>query len=920
MENTLRSGIDSEAAAVRIARADFHRDALTLSLLDETRPTSLARPIEFAQKNILNPIVNHALLEPFNTVASLVEQEKGALQVPLLSVPREAFLTPAWAVQTVSSGVGAVLPYAIAGKAVNGSLRFIGARCGADGATAAILKNEAISNVAGAALYDGFRPLREGESRIGNIAGGVVAFSAFGVANHFGRNLTGGWQIAARGAAGFAGADMQLLVSRYATDGSVPKFEEFVQAGVAGSVMNNILPVAQDAVSRKISEAKFNLGFSTPADRYARINFAAEMAAPELPALLAKAPWLRVQRGLHNDFSIEGNGVIKLAPGRSTVEEFTRGIARILQSKEAPQEHTYKAAAEFVQQGNHEEAWKLFQKARALEETAAHHDGQLLANKFNGRDVLKPENLVLEMGAWPAPGGVSYEMRWRQEFQNFIETNGAYRPGKKLATAEPFVPKDAIEKPVDRSLLSESERIALEQRDVAAGLVADLQKEGYIAAFAGGAVRDEYRGIKPKDYDIATSATPEQISRIFEAKGYKLELTGQQFGVIRVRINGVDYEIATLRNDGNYTDGRRPDRVKFVPSLVEDSARRDLTCNAMFKDPLTGKIYDFFGGQRDLDAKVLRSVGDPAQRFAEDYLRMMRVPRLLSSKFVDFTVHPDTVEGLKSNAHKITGVASERLRDELRMMLIGKQPLLGLDLMMETGLMKHMLPEVAALKGSKAAQDAVWHAGGNDWQHTRLVVGNLAGKGHRFETMLSGLLHKIGKPATQEDLGRGRISDKGHAEVGSRMIKDVAGRLKLTTKELRDVQGTVLHHMDMHQIAKMSPAEVKRLLGLPYVEDLIALQHADALGTTHPDRASHSMLDFIRAKQREYATGHPSQRVDAQPIINGETLGELGIKPGKRMGEIKNAAMEAQQNGLFNSREGGLEWLRQNIAECKPSS
>src|SRR5262249_9916144 len=151
---------------------------------------------------------------------------------------------------------------------VNGTLRGIGARIGAEGTTATILKSEMLANVAGAALYDGFRPLREGESRLGNVAGGAAAFTVFGIGNHWGRNLQGGWQIAARGATGFAGADTQLIVSRYATNGSVPKFEELMQAGIAGSFMNNILPPVQDAMTRRLSEAKFELGFSTPADRY----------------------------------------------------------------------------------------------------------------------------------------------------------------------------------------------------------------------------------------------------------------------------------------------------------------------------------------------------------------------------------------------------------------------------------------------------------------------------------------------------------------------------------------------------------------------------------------------------------------------------------------------------------------------------
>lgn len=913
MEQTsVRFSLDRDAPGAAANRTE----GLSLSLLTEADASpGLGRPLEFAQKNFLNPLVNHAILEPYNTVASLVEREPGALQSRLLTVAREDFLSAGWFAQTVSSGVGAVLPYAIAGKTMNCGLRRIGATVGAEGVAAKIFKNETIANVAGAALYDGFRPLREGESRVGNIAGGAAAFTVFGIGNHWGRNLTGGWKIAGRGAAGFLGADAQLLVSRYATNGALPKAEELLQAGIAGSFMNNLLPPLQDGITRKLSEAKYNMGFSTPADRYAATHLSRELAAdPTLVARLEQHPWIRVQKGLHNDFSSDGHGVIKLAPGRNGAEELVRGLARMTLSKEAPHETSYREAARLVKEGNAQQAWETFKQARAVEETAAHNQGQIAANRLGGRPVLSPENLVQEMAAWPAPGGMSFEMRWRQEFQQFMQSGGQYRPGRKFTGEKPFVPKESETKPVDRSQLSEQERVLLEQRDTAVGIVGDLQKAGFIAAFAGGAVRDEYRGVKPKDYDIATSATPEQITEVFSAKGYKLDFTGKQFGVVRVRINGVDYEIATLRNDGNYTDGRRPDAVEFVPSLVEDAARRDLTVNAMFKDPVSNLIFDFFGGRRDLDAKVLRTVGDASQRFREDYLRMPRVARLLSTKFSDFTVYPDTVEGLRTNADKISSLAAERVREEMRLMLLGKNPLMGLDLMMDTGLMKHLLPEVEALQRVPAAQEVVMHAENTGWQHTRRVVGNLAGKGHRFETMLSGLFAGIGR---QTALPGEALPSGGHAEAGAKMFKGIAGRLKLSNLESRDVQGTLARQSDMQKLPEMTPAEVKRVLNLPYAEDLFALQHADAMAAP---RTSQSMLDFVRAKQLEYANGHPAQRLDAQPLINGDLLITLGIKPGQRMGQIKNAALEAQMNGAFSTSEAAMEWLAKNVPEFKPAT
>lgn len=897
-------------------------EGLSLALLAyKDDAPGLAEPLKFLEMNVVNPLVNHAVIEPYNTVASLAKAETKKQVLPeakLFEVPRAEFLSTAWCSQTVSSGVGMILPYALAGKAVGGTMRTFGASIGAEGVTARLLKNEGLANVCGAALYDGLRPLREGESRLGNVAGGVAAFTVFGVGNHLGRNLGSGWKIAARGATGFAGADSQLLVSRYLTNGALPAGEELLQAGVAGMAMNNILPPVQDAMTSKLSEAKFSLGFKTPADIYANTRFGADVArSAELSLLLEQNPWAYVQKGNHNEVSTQGRGTVKLAPGRSGPEELARGLTRL--GADGQQEPVYCKAADLVRSGRTEEAWEAYKQARVIEETAAHHRGQLVGNEISGRDVLKPENLALEMGAWPAPGGVSYEMRWRQEFNQFIQTNGAYRPGSTLkAGGGAFEPEQSARPPVDHTRLSDAERVALEQRDVAVSLIQDLQRAGHIAVLAGGAVRDEYRGNIPKDYDIASSATPDQMEAVFAAKGYKMELTGKQFGVVRVRINGTDFEIATLRNDGNYTDGRRPDSVKFIGSLVEDGARRDLTLNAMYQDPLTNTIYDFFGGRRDIDAKVLRSVGDPTQRFAEDYLRMMRVPRLLSTKFTDFAVAPETKDGISANSHRLAGVAAERLRDELRLMLTGKKPLLGLDLMMETGLMKQLLPEVAALTGPKSAQDVKWHPEGSVWIHTRLVVEGLTGQ--KWETVLAGLLHDIGKPDTQEIHGEGRISNTGHAEVGAKYFLDsIAARLKLTNQETATVHGMILNHMRMHKINEMSPSKLRQTLNLPYIEQLIALQHADSMGTTRPDRATKSMLEFIRAKQKEIAAGDPAQRLDAKPIIGGDVLLGLGLKQSVRMGEIIKTAMEAQQAGEFNTRDGGLKWVRENIPELKPA-
>ncbi len=892
-------------------------DAAERLLLD----SSSSRPVgmDYLKQNVVNPLLNNALVEPYNAAAHIINATTGAPleEINLLKTAQNKFASTDWFLQSAAGGLGMIVPYTLAGKFAGGAMRETGARLGAEGITASILKNQSVAYVAGAAMYDGLRNPKENETRLGNMLGGAAAFTVFGVGNQFTKELPLAGKLIARAATGFIGADTALTVSRLTATGQAPNSEELLQSGVGGAFMNNVLPHAQEFVDSQIQRAQLASGGKVWLDQY--IDRRPEIQAKqstELQSLLATNTWAKAKYGAHNEFDSRGHGTVILDPMKASAEDIGRGLARIEQSKTMQQETAFLKAKELLQTGKSEDAFEAFRSARVAQEGNAFHRGQLISSELSGSEVLAESNLALEIGAWAAPGKQTYEMRIRQEFNQFASSNGNWRPGETI-TAPKAAP---VEQPKFENATAK-QLAALEQRQTATDLVKELQEAGHIAVFAGGAVRDEIRGQLPKDFDIATSATPAEVEAALRKHGYSVNLTGKQFGVIKVHIKGKlnpegeEYDIATLRTDGNYTDGRRPDGVKYVASLYEDAARRDLTFNAMFKDPVSGRTYDFFGGQNDMANKIVRTVGEPGKRFGEDFLRMIRIPRLIAQKFPDFTVDPETHAAMKENAAGIKNVSGERMGQEVRSMLTGQNPVAGLDLMMDTGLMEHVLPEVANLTGPKAMQDPIWHPEGSTWNHTRLVLGGLTGS--RFETMLAGLLHDIGKPETQKIWPDGGISNYGHAEAGAKRVPEIAERLKYSNAETSTVQGIVNEHMKMHDVEKMNPSTLKKLLELPYIEDLITLQHADAMGTGRTDGAQHSKTAFLRAKLAEFAAAPEAQKLGAKPIIDGGLLLGLGIKRGPRLGEIKNAAFDAQRNGAFSTPDDALIWLRSNTPELQ---
>lgn len=462
-------------------------------------------------------------------------------------------------------------------------------------------------------------------------------------------------------------------------------------------------------------------------------------------------------------------------------------------------------------------------------------------------------------------------------------------------------------------------------REIGIAVVRQLKEHGYFAVFAGGCVRDRFLGVVPKDYDVATNATPEEIKRIFAAD--KPILVGEAFGIIVIPRDGVQIEVATFRGDGQYGDGRRPDSVVLLnqldplEALKQDALRRDLTINAMFEDPITGEIYDFVGGQEDIKSRILRAVGDAALRFAEDRLRMLRVVRFTAK--LGFSVDENTMAAVKMYAKDLfPSVTYERIATELEEILLSKNPTVGLQLLMDTGLMEQFLPEMLEMVTPAAMGDPIWHPEGLAWVHTLMVVAVAAMEEEKsFEFMLGVFLHDIAKPRTMttrveviDGVEVVRISNKGHAEVGCEMAKVICTRLKLSNDQKHRVSEIVRLHMQMHDYNNpaIKRSKVVKLMSRPDIMDLIKMQHADSMGTGRPlaDRQADSHREYYLKLLEEVKNDPtPTMRANAKQLLDGRVIISRGFKPGPIFRVIKEAGFEAQAMGEFTDIAGAEAWF-----------
>lgn len=429
----------------------------------------------------------------------------------------------------------------------------------------------------------------------------------------------------------------------------------------------------------------------------------------------------------------------------------------------------------------------------------------------------------------------------------------------------------------------------------AAEVAGKLRQAGFTAYFAGGCVRDALLGVEPHDYDIATDARPEQVQAIFP----KSMAVGAHFGVVVVRAGPDHVEVATFRTDGSYKDGRRPEEVTYS-TPEEDAQRRDFTVNGLFLDPATEEVIDFVGGRADLEKKILRAIGDPAARFREDHLRLMRAVRFATT--LGWKIDPATWIAVKAEAPTLAKISIERIRDEFLKIMLHPNRVRGLDLLDEAGLLTHILPEMEALKGCD--QPPQFHPEGDVWVHTRLML-SLLPEVVSIPLVLSVLLHDIAKPATRTMDETGRIRFNGHDDLGARMTGDILRRLKFSNDIIDATVEGVLHHMKFMHVREMRTSRLKRWMAHPTFDDQMELHRVDCLGC-------HGMLDnyeFLQGKQQEFA----NEPVIPPPLLTGFDLMTAGYPRGPEIGRLLTAVQDQQLEGVLTTREEALEWLAREV-------
>jgi putative nucleotidyltransferase with HDIG domain len=508
--------------------------------------------------------------------------------------------------------------------------------------------------------------------------------------------------------------------------------------------------------------------------------------------------------------------------------------------------------------------------------------------------------------------------------------------------------KQIIHETMEEAMLPDTPQSA-----AAIAILRKLRDQGHQAYLAGGCVRDLLLGRQPKDYDVATSATPGVVLDLFP----RTFAVGAHFGVVLVsaEFDGQPTltEVATFRSDGAYSDGRHPDAVRYSQSAQEDVQRRDFTINGLLLNPdlnlgasgldnrgpqrqvfvagvvqawdagapgldfetwdaidLRRFVLDHVGGLSDLDAGILRAIGQPESRFEEDHLRMLRAVRF-AARF-GFEIAPATHSAIRSLAHKIESVSRERVRDELTRMLTEGQARNAFELLDQIGLLAQVLPEVSRLKGVQ--QPPQYHPEGDVWTHTLMLLAQLEPSAP-MTLAWGALLHDIGKPATfQPSSGPGdRIRFNGHVEVGVAIAAEICRRLRFANDEAAQILALVENHMRFADTPRMKASTLKRFFRLNRFEEHLALHRMDCL-------ASSGNLDHYNFARERYES-MPTEEVRPTPLLTGRELIAAGYHPGATFKTMLHAVEEAQLEGSIQAPEEALELIRTQfpLAEDRPS-
>jgi len=440
-------------------------------------------------------------------------------------------------------------------------------------------------------------------------------------------------------------------------------------------------------------------------------------------------------------------------------------------------------------------------------------------------------------------------------------------------------------------------------------VVRELRRHGFQAYLAGGCVRDMLLGMEPTDYDVTTDATPNEVMRIFP----ETYAVGAQFGVVLVPVPkaGREFdpagtphpiEVATFRSDGIYSDGRHPDKVQYAKSPEEDVQRRDFTINGLLMDPLDGdRVLDFVGGRADLEAGIVRAIGDPERRFLEDKLRMLRAVRF-AARF-RYVIDAATFAAIQRLASGIRQVSRERVRDELSKMLTEGQARLAFELLDNSGLLKEVLPEIDRMHGVE--QPPRFHPEGDVWIHTMLLLGQLRAGCSR--TLAWGaLLHDVGKPPTFR-VAPDRIRFDGHVEVGVAMAHEICRRLNFSNDDTEQIEALVANHMRFKDVQRMKDSTIKRFLRLPRFDEHTELHRIDCL-------ASHGSLENYEFVAEILRT-MPPEEIRPEPLLSGRDLIAMGYVAGPRFKEILGAVEDAQLEGRVQSRAEAVEWVKKEFRQ-----
>jgi poly(A) polymerase len=433
-----------------------------------------------------------------------------------------------------------------------------------------------------------------------------------------------------------------------------------------------------------------------------------------------------------------------------------------------------------------------------------------------------------------------------------------------------------------------------------------LREHSHSAYLVGGCVRDLLLGREPADYDVATSATPHEVIRVFP----QTYAVGAQFGVVLVPVrrdtadgerDNYAIEVATFRSDGAYSDGRHPDEVQFSKDARLDVQRRDFTINGLLLDPDTAEVLDYVGGREDLQRGIIRTIGDPHLRFSEDKLRMLRAVRF-SSRF-GYTVDQETFAAIRQLASQIHQVSRERVRDEVLKMLTEGHARRAFELLDQTNLLEQVLPEIKKMQGVE--QPPQYHPEGDVWVHTLMLLDGLP-PGCSKTLALGALLHDVGKPPTFR-VAPDRIRFDQHAEVGTKMAEEICHRFRLSNDDTEQVLSLVANHMRFGDVLRMKESTLKRFFRLPRFEQHLELHRLDCQ-SSHRDL---SLYDFAREKFHAL----PAEQIRPTPLITGEDLIQAGYVPGPLFKELLTAMEDAQLDGSITTRDEALELVREKARE-----